>query len=87
MHEPLNLERLKAEVSDDDARVDLKGVVALNLNLEHEKPPMCARALTGTRNAGPRTAPTGVITLIVDAEASVLCVRSDLRKLSVSHMD
>ena len=42
MHEPLNLERLKAEVSDDDARVDLKGVVALNLNLEHEKPPMCA---------------------------------------------
>ena len=39
MHEPLNLERLKAEVSDEDARVDLKGVVALNLNLEHEKPP------------------------------------------------
>jgi hypothetical protein len=29
MHEPLNLERLKAEVSDDDARVDLKGAVAL----------------------------------------------------------
>ena len=24
---------------------------------------------------------------IVDAEASVLCVRSDLRKLSMSHMD
>ena len=58
MHEPLNLERLKAEVSDDDARVDLKGVATLNLNLEHEKPPMCARALTGTRNAGPHTAPT-----------------------------
>ena len=50
MHEPLNLKRLKAEVSDDDARVDLKGVVALNLNLDHEKPP--------TRNAGPHTAPT-----------------------------
>ena len=87
MHEPLNLERLKAEVSDDDARVDLKGVVGLNLNLEHEKPPMCARALTGTRNAGPHTAPTGVITSIVDAKASVLCARSDLRKLSMSHMD
>ena len=87
MHEQLNLERLKAEVSDDDARVDLKGIVALNLNLEHEKPPMCARALTGTRNAGRTLLPPGVITSIVDAEASALCVRSDLRKLSMSHTD
>ena len=86
MHEPLNLERLKAEVSDDDARVDLKGVVALNLNLEHEKPPMCARALPEREMRG-RTLPPGVITSIVDAEASVLCVRSDLRELSMSHMD
>ena len=58
MQEPLNLERLQAEVSADDVRVDLKGVVTLNLNLAHDKPPMRARALTGTRNAGPNTAPT-----------------------------
>jgi hypothetical protein len=42
MHEPLNLERLKAEVPADDARVDLNGAVTLNLNLVHDDPPMRA---------------------------------------------
>jgi hypothetical protein len=42
VHEPLNLERLKAEDLADDARIDLNGAVTLNLNLVHDDPPMRA---------------------------------------------
>ena len=35
MHEPLNLERLKAEVSANDARIDLNDAV-LNFNPAHD---------------------------------------------------
>jgi hypothetical protein len=45
MHETLNLERLKAEVPANDARIDLNGAVALNVNLVHDETPM--RALAG----------------------------------------
>jgi hypothetical protein len=38
MHEPLNLEKLKAEAFADEARVDLKAVITLNLNLVRDKP-------------------------------------------------
>jgi hypothetical protein len=64
MHEPLNLDRLKAEVSAYNARVDLKGAVTLNLNLVHDKPPMRALALALApylaRRLRPRCARTGL---------------------------
>jgi hypothetical protein len=48
---------------------------------------MCARALPEREMRGRTLLPPVVITSIVDAEASVLCVCSDLRKLSMSHTD
>jgi hypothetical protein len=64
MHEPLNLERLKAETLAYYACVDLKGAVSLNLNLVHDKSPIPALALAVApylaRRLGPRCARTGL---------------------------
>jgi hypothetical protein len=64
MHEPENLDRLKAEILAYNARVDLNGAVTLNLNLVHDKPPLRAMALAVApylaHRLRPRCARTGL---------------------------